>query len=158
MFIIQMRILLIENEVYKMKKQKSVMLGVMAFLPLFYIVLSWILIIPTIFGPINNSASMERGMSQSAGLYMIMNNFFLIAIIIVIIAYVLKVRNNKSIHKRNKDSWTVLIIIGSAITIPIYWYKYILKGNRMEDGTDFKNMRSKKRKKFIKFSSHISQQ
>lgn len=114
-----------------MKKQKSVILGILAFLPMFYIVLSWILIIPDMFKPINTSSTMERGMSQAAGLHIIMDILFLIAIIIVIIIFVLNVRNNKSIQEKNKNTWTVLIIIGSVITIPIYWYNYILKGNRI---------------------------
>lgn len=115
-----------------MKNQKSIILGVMAFLPMFYIVLSWILILPGIFKPINDSATMERGMSQAAGLHFIMDIFFLIAIISVIFTFVLNVRNNKLIQEKTKNSWTVLIIIGSVITIPIYWYKYILRSNRIE--------------------------
>ena len=117
-----------------MKNQKPMILGVMAFLPMFYIILSWILMLPDMFKPIINddSATMERGISQAAGLHFAMDILFLIAIILVILTFVLNVRTNKSIQEKTKNSWIVLIIIGSAITIPIYWYKYIVRSNRIE--------------------------
>jgi hypothetical protein len=115
-----------------MKNQKSMILGVMAFLPMFYIILSWLLILPNMFKPIKDSTTMERRMSQVAGLHFVMDIIFLIAIILVILTFVLNVRNNRSIQEKTKISWTVLIIIGSAITIPIYWYKYIVRSNRIE--------------------------
>jgi hypothetical protein len=48
-----------------------------------------------------------------------------ICIILLVIAYLIQIFTRNHIANDRKAKWAALLLIGSAITIPIYWYQYI---------------------------------
>lgn len=56
-----------------------------------------------------------------------LHSFTIFLEILLMIFYVRDVLNNKKIPETRKTLWVLLVIFGNAITMPIYFYTFILK-------------------------------
>jgi len=56
-----------------------------------------------------------------------MHIFTMLMMFVLITIYLINVYRNVSVDKDKKILWTILILFGSIIAMPIYWYLFIWK-------------------------------
>lgn len=74
----------------------------------------------------------EQVMGEAMGYMMIFMSIYLVQIIFffifvgLLIFYLIDINSNKRIEKKMAIIWTVLMVYGGMIVMPVYWFMHIL--------------------------------
>jgi len=108
-----------------MSKIKKTLLGVLTILPTLYLFTFIVFFISMILTIDKQPAS--SGMPTFFLAMMITHVLMMLLMICLITFYIVHAFNNQRIQQDKKVLWTILIFMGSFISMPIYWYLFILK-------------------------------
>lgn len=109
-----------------MQKPTKVLLGVATLWPIFYMFIFILFFFSAfILGPGggDTGAGMPPLMALIFGLHLLTMLF----IMALTVFYIVNVFRNDRVDKDKKALWAIVIFMGSAIAMPIYWYLYIWK-------------------------------
>jgi hypothetical protein len=112
-----------------MSKSKKISLGFLTILPLLYLFTFMVFFISMILTIDKQPAS--SGMPTVILAMMIAHVLMMLLMICLITFYIIHSFNNQMIQQDKKVLWTILIFMGSFISMPIYWYLFIWKDSAM---------------------------
>ncbi|MFP4497663.1 MAG: hypothetical protein ACLFQV_05580 [Vulcanimicrobiota bacterium] len=117
------------------KKRNKLILGVFTLWPVIYLFLFIMITIITMIFTAN------AGLQNQSWLVLLVAAFHLITIGIIFILmgiYVYLIVKNKNIRDEKKIIWLAVILFGSIIAMPVYWYAYIWnpKQDKMKEEKD----------------------
>ncbi|MFA4852098.1 MAG: hypothetical protein WC924_03160 [Candidatus Gracilibacteria bacterium] len=102
-----------------MSKTKKIILGIATLWPIIYMFIFFSLV----FSFITNVANPEVMFGYLFGAHL----FTMLLIVILLIIYIRDVFKNDMVLETRKTLWTILLIFGNMIAMPIYWYLHIWK-------------------------------
>jgi hypothetical protein len=100
-----------------MNSTKKILLGLITLWPLLYLVAFMF------FAPVLFFAAPDFPIE----IVFFLHPFTMFVIVGLLVFYVRDALNNKKIPETRKTLWVVLLIIGNAIVMPIYFYSFIMK-------------------------------
>lgn len=100
-----------------MNSTKKTLLGLLTLWPLLYLV-SFMVLMPILFFTAPNFP---------LEIVFFLHPLTMLVIVGLLVFYVRDALNNKKIPETRKTLWVVLLIIGNAIVMPIYFYSFIMK-------------------------------
>lgn len=108
-----------------MQKSTKLFLGVATFWPIAYMFLFFIFIFSAfIFRP---SPGGESGIEPTFALIFGLHLLTMLITMALTIFYIVDVFRNNRVDKDKKPLWAIVIFMGNAIAMPIYWYLYFWK-------------------------------
>ena len=108
-----------------MSKSKKISLGVLTILPLLYLI-TFIVFFLSMVLTIDKQPT-SGGMPPIFRAMMISHMLMMVLIMCLITFYAIHSFNNTRIPQDQKIFWTILIVCGTFIAMPIYWYLFIWK-------------------------------
>lgn len=102
-----------------MSKAKKILLGIATLWPILYMFIFFGLA----FSFITNAANPEVVFGYLFGGHI----FTMLLMVILLIIYIRDVFENDMVLETRKTLWTILLLFGNMIAMPIYWYIYIWK-------------------------------
>lgn len=109
-----------------MQKPAKVALGVATLWPVVYVFLFMAFFVSAIFfgpGPAETGSGAQPLMALFVGVHLLT----MALILGLTIFYIVNIFRNERVEKDKKALWAIVIFMGSAIAMPIYWYLYIWK-------------------------------
>ena len=110
----------------EMQKPAKVVLGVATLWPIVYVFLFMAFFFSAIFfgpGPAEPGSGVQPLMALFVGVHLLT----MALILGLTIFYIVNIFRNERVEKDKKALWAIVIFMGSAIAMPIYWYLYIWK-------------------------------
>jgi hypothetical protein len=125
----------------EMTRGKTITLGVFTALPLLYIIFFMVFFIGTFVGVFTSVISNEIEINNEVD---IVNKMFLIIFpihfavffgtMVLLVIYIVDVFRNKNIKESERILWLLVLLFGSLIAMPVYWYinisRYVLFNRR----------------------------
>jgi hypothetical protein len=111
------------------KKSTKVFLGITTLWPVVYFLIFFIFIFSTIFlssfapSPGEAPSGFPPAMAVIFGLHLLT----MLVIMALTVFYMVDVFRNDRVEKDKKVLWAIVIFMGNAIAMPIYWYLYFWK-------------------------------
>jgi hypothetical protein len=107
-----------------MQKPTKVLLGIASLWPLVYMFLFFAFVFLMAFrlGP-SDGAGIPPAMAVVFGLHLMT----MLLILALTVFYIVDVFRNERVDKDKKALWAIVIFMGNAIAMPIYWYLYFWK-------------------------------
>lgn len=102
-----------------MSKVKKILLGIATLWPIIYM----FIFLGFMFFFITNTTNPEIIFGYLFGGHI----FTMLLMIILLIIYIRDVFKNDMVIETRKTLWTILLLFGNMIAMPIYWYIYIWK-------------------------------
>ena len=109
-----------------MQKPTKVLLGVATLWPIVYVFLFMAFFFSAIFfgpGPAPSGSGTQPLMVLFVGVHLLT----MVLILALTVFYIVDIFRNQRVDKDKKALWAVVIFMGNAIAMPIYWYLYIWK-------------------------------
>ena len=117
-----------------MQKPAKVALGIATLWPIIYMFLfSAFFFSAFLFGPAEpgTGAGMPPAFAVIFGLHLLTMLF----ILALTVFYIVDIFRNDRVEKDKKALWAIVIFMGNAIAMPIYWYLYIWKEPSLASST-----------------------
>jgi hypothetical protein len=109
-----------------MQKSTKVLLGIATLWPLLYIFLFFVFVFTMAFG-LRGGAQAEPGIQPAMALVLGLHLLTMVIIMALTVFYIVDVFRNERVDKDKKALWAIVIFMGNAIAMPIYWYLYFWK-------------------------------
>lgn len=108
-----------------MQKPTKVLLGIASLWPIIYMFLfvGFMFTMAFGFGRGDTEPGIQPMMAVIFGLHL----FTMLAILALTVFYIVDVFRNDRVDKDKKALWAIVIFMGNAIAMPIYWYLYFWK-------------------------------
>lgn len=107
-----------------MQKPTKVLLGIATLWPIAYLVLFFVFIFSAfLISPETGGAGVARGFTLIFALHLLT----MLVIAALTVFYIVNIFRNNQVAKDQKALWAIVIFMGNAIAMPIYWYLYIWK-------------------------------
>ena len=109
-----------------MKKSTRGLLGIASLWPIVYMiffVLFFFLAILIGPGPAEPGSGIQPGLAAIFAIHLLT----MLLILALTIFYIVDIFRNDRVEKDKKALWAIVIFMGSAFAMPIYWYLYIWK-------------------------------
>ena len=107
-----------------MKQLTKLLLGVLTLWPFAYVVLFFVVVFATEFFMPGTG---QPGPPPLIALILPLHLLTMLTILALLVFYVVNVFNNERVEKDKKALWAIVLLMGAAIAMPIYWYIYIWK-------------------------------
>lgn len=113
-----------------MSRTKKVIIGTIAFLPLFLVICILVFGFSLMFNSIRTESLLQENGSNMITEYWNLEGFFALAAFIIIaiilqlvllIYFIIHIINNKRVKNEERIIWVLLFIFVSTIAYPIYW-------------------------------------
>lgn len=105
-----------------MQKSAKVLLGIVSLWPIVYMFLFFVFVFSMAFG-FGKGEDPGPAMAIVFGLHLLT----MILILALTIFYIVNIFRNDRVDKDKKALWAIVIFMGNAIAMPIYWYLYFWK-------------------------------
>ena len=109
-----------------MQKSTKVLLGIASIWPIVYMFLFIGLFFTAILfgpGPAEPGSGIQPGLAFIFGLHLLT----MVLILALTVFYIVDIFRNDRVEKDKKALWAIVIFMGNAIAMPIYWYLYFWK-------------------------------
>lgn len=106
-----------------MNKTKAIVLGTLTIWPIAYMLLFMASVAASFF-------LMRGGSNQMPpffGLLIVLHVFTMLEMVSLLIYYILHLFKTDAIAQDKKALWAVVLFMGNALAMPVYWYLYIWK-------------------------------
>jgi hypothetical protein len=111
-----------------MQKPAKVLLGVATLWPIVYVFLFIAFFFSAfLFGPGTAETGTGSGMPPLMALLFVLHLLTMVFILALTVFYIVDIFRNDRVEKDKKALWAIVIFMGNAIAMPIYWYLYIWK-------------------------------
>jgi hypothetical protein len=109
-----------------MQKPVKLALGLVTLWPIFYVFLFIIFFFSAfLFGP--GDAGSGAGVPPAMAVFLGLHLLTMLLVLALTVFYIVNVFRNDRVEKDKKALWAIVIFMGNAIGMPIYWYLYIWK-------------------------------
>ena len=108
-----------------MQKPTKVLLGIASLWPIVYMFLFFVFVFSMAFG--FRGAEPEPGIPPMMALVFGLHLLTMLIIMALTVFYIVDVFRNERVEKDKKALWAIVIFMGNAIAMPIYWYLYFWK-------------------------------
>jgi hypothetical protein len=109
-----------------MQKSTKVLLGAASLWPIVYMFLFiGFFFLAVLFGP--GPAEPGSGTQPAWALFIGVHLLTMLLILALTVFYIINIFRNDRVEKDKKALWAIVIFMGNAIAMPIYWYLYIWK-------------------------------
>ena len=105
-----------------MQKPTKVLLGLATLWPLVYMFLFFVFVFSMAFGFRGNDP--QPGIPPIMALVFGLHLLTMLVIMALTVFYIVNVFRNERVDKDKKALWAIVIFMGNAIAMPIYWYLY----------------------------------
>ena len=113
-----------------MSKPLKIILGVVTMWPLIYILIFMTFWFYMVLGIASQAQERPSGAIPSWFLAIfVMHGITMLVIFALLTIYIINVFTNDRVAKDKKALWAVVLFLGNAIAMPIYWYFYIWPSN-----------------------------
>ena len=106
-----------------MQKPTKLFLGVATLWPIVYVFLFFVFIFSTILSGPETGEAFGRKFALIFGLHLLT----MLIIMALTVFYIVDIFRNNRVSKDQKALWAIVIFLGNAIAMPIYWYLYLWK-------------------------------
>src|SRR5215211_3332338 len=107
-----------------MQKSTKVLLGIATLWPIAYMFLFFTFVFSMVF---RLGASNEPGIQPAMAFVFGLHLLTMVIIMALTVFYIVDVFRNDRVDKDKKALWAIVIFMGNAIAMPIYWYLYFWK-------------------------------
>jgi glucan phosphoethanolaminetransferase (alkaline phosphatase superfamily) len=112
----------------KMQKPTKVLLAVATLWPIVYMFIFIAFFFSAFFwGPGSAETGTGTGMPPAMALFFLVHLLTMLFVLALTVFYIVNIFRNDRVEKDKKARWAIVIFMGSAIAMPIYWYLYIWK-------------------------------
>lgn len=108
-----------------MQKSTKVLLGIATFWPIAYMVLFFVFIFSAIL--FSGGGGGDSGIQPAFALVFALHLLTMLLIMALTVFYIVDIFKNNRVEKDKKALWAIVIFMGNAIAMPIYWYLYFWK-------------------------------
>src|SRR5687767_12045275 len=108
-----------------MQKPTKVLLGIASLWPIFYMFLFFVFVFSMAFG--FRGSEPEPGIQPMMAVVFGLHLLTMLIILALTVFYIVDVFRNERVDKDKKALWAIVIFMGNAIAMPIYWYLYFWK-------------------------------
>lgn len=111
-----------------MNKTKAIVLGAFTVWPIAYMLLFMATVAASFFLMRDGSPQMP----PFFGLLIVLHLFTMLEMVGLLVCYLLHLFKTDAIPQDKKALWAVVLFMGNALAMPVYWYLYIWKPLRPE--------------------------
>ena len=108
-----------------MQKSTKVLLGIATFWPIAYMVLFFVFIFSAFW--LLGGGGGDSGIQPAFALIFGLHLLTMLLIMALTVFYIVDIFKNNRVEKDKKALWAIVIFMGNAIAMPIYWYLYFWK-------------------------------
>ena len=109
-----------------MTKPAKVLLGVATLWPIVYTFIFIAFFFSAFFWAPGNPET-GTGMPPAMAVFFALHLLTMLFILALTVFYIVNIFRNERVEKDKKALWAIVIFMGNAIAMPIYWYLYIWK-------------------------------
>ena len=109
-----------------MQKSTKVLLGIASLWPIVYMFLFFVFVFSMAFG-FSRGGGSEPGIQPMMAVVFGLHLLTMLLIMALTVFYIVNVFRNERVEKDKKALWAIVIFMGNAIAMPIYWYLYFWK-------------------------------
>jgi hypothetical protein len=109
-----------------MQKSTKVLLGIASLWPIIYMFLFFVFVFSMALG-FRGGGDTEPGIQPMMALVFGLHLLTMLIIMALTVFYIVDVFRNERVDKDKKALWAIVIFMGNAIAMPIYWYLYFWK-------------------------------
>ena len=109
-----------------MKKPTKVLLGIATLWPFVYIFFFFVFVFSTAF-LFAGAGKPEPGVPPMIAIVFGLHLLTMLVVMALTVFYIVNVFRNDRVDKDKKALWAIVIFMGNAIAMPIYWYLYFWK-------------------------------
>ncbi len=99
-----------------MKRLIKAVLGSLTILPFFYLLWANMVLVPMF---------RDRNVTSPFNLFFTLNLIGLSLTFVLLIGFLTHLYRNQKVHQNRKTIWTIALLFGSFLAMPIYWWMYI---------------------------------
>ena len=107
-----------------MQKSTKVLLGIASLWPIVYMFLFFVFVFSMAFG---FGGPEDGGLPPAMAVVFGLHLLTMILILALTVFYIVDIFRNDRVDKDKKALWAIVIFMGNAIAMPIYWYLYFWK-------------------------------
>ena len=102
--------------IFFMKRLIKAVLGSLTILPFFYLLWANMVLVPMF---------RDRNVTSPFNLFFTLNLIGLSLTFVLLIGFLTHLYRNQKVHQNRKTIWTIALLFGSFLAMPIYWWMYI---------------------------------
>ncbi|HEU4797095.1 MAG TPA: hypothetical protein VFT02_15785 [Pyrinomonadaceae bacterium] len=110
-----------------MGKSTKILLGIASLWPIVYMFLFFVFIFAGLVFGAGAGEPEPGGIQPMLALIFGLHLLTMVAILALTVFYIVNIFRNDRVDKDKKALWAIVIFMGNAIAMPIYWYLYIWK-------------------------------
>lgn len=111
-----------------MKRFGEIILGVVSLWPIAYMLIFMTFIISMFMSITGQNLGNGSNIFVLFGLHI----FTIILTMVLITIYIINIFKNERVEKDKKVLWTIIILFGGIVAMPIYWYLYLWSKEKNE--------------------------
>lgn len=109
-----------------MRKSAKVVLGLATIWPVIYMIFFFVvLILDSLASMFREGANEEGAVPFWLAIILPLHLLTMLLIVLLLVFYITHVFRNDRVDKDKKALWAVVLFLGNAIAMPVYWYLYV---------------------------------